>query len=352
MKIKTFHARNFREALSVVKKDLGPEAVILSSEDRKRDGVEVIAAIDFEPDTHSARQYSGAAPHASSGELSVLKQEIISLRGYLESMKNSGFELKIPDDKKKIYTFLREQSVCEEFAVRLIERVRDIDELEHQMTDDMNILKPGRRGGFISQQPALTGKRLVMLIGPTGAGKTTTIAKLAANSIHEGKKAALITLDTYKIGAAEQIRIYSRMIGIPLDIVTGREHMKKSIARFSDRDVIFIDTSGQNPRNEEYISSLKSIYETGLPIETQLLLSTSSDCDFLMSTRPHYEALPVDYIAFTKVDEAVRLGSMYNLSQVFQRPVAYITTGQGVPGNIEFLDSRKLTGLILNAGRA
>lgn len=351
MKIKTFHARNFREALSVVKKDLGPDAVILSSEDRKRDGVEVIAAIDFEPDAHAAGQCSVSEPQPVSSDFAILKQEIKSLRGYLESMKNSGFALKIPDDRKQIYTFLREQSICEEFAVRLIERVRDRDELANQMTDDMNILRPGRKNGLVPRSP-LAGKRLVMLIGPTGAGKTTTIAKLATNAIREGKKAALISLDTYKIGAAEQIRIYSRMIGIPLEIVTGNEHMKKSIARFSDREIIFIDTSGQNPRNEEYISSLKSLYETGLPIETQLLLSTSSDCDFLMSTQPYYEALPVDYIAFTKVDEAVRLGSMYNLSQVFQRPVAYITTGQGVPGNIEFLDSRKLTGLILNAGRA
>ena len=128
--------------------------------------------------------------------------------------------------------------------------------------------------------------------------------------------------------------------------------MKKSVKKYNDRDVLLIDTTGQNPRDNEYIKSLKDIFRTGLPIETQLLLSTSSDNDFLMETYKHYGTLPVDYIAFTKTDEAVKLGSIYNLCRTYRKPVAYITTGQKVPGNIEFVDNKKLTNLILRTGSA
>jgi flagellar biosynthesis protein FlhF len=166
-------------------------------------------------------------------------------------------------------------------------------------------------------------------------------------AIKKGKKVGMISIDTYKIGAAEQIRIYSRMIGIPLDIVGGRESFRKSVKRFDDRDVILVDTTGQNPRDIDYINGLKGICQMGMPIETQLLLSASSDCDFLIETCKYYNSLPIDYMAFTKTDEAVQLGSIYNLSCLYQKPVAYITTGQRVPGNIEFMDSRKLTDIIL-----
>jgi flagellar biosynthesis protein FlhF len=164
-------------------------------------------------------------------------------------------------------------------------------------------------------------QKVLMLIGPTGVGKTTTVAKLASQAIREGKKVAFISLDTYKIGAAEQIRIYSRMIGIPLDIVSDTESLRKSIGRFTDRDVLLVDTTGQNPKDSDYINRLRGICETGMPMETQLLLSTSSDNGFLMETHKHYNSLPIDSMAFTKTDEAVRLGSVYNLCRLYQKPV-------------------------------
>ena len=117
-------------------------------------------------------------------------------------------------------------------------------------------------------------------------------------------------------------------------------------------DLILVDTAGQNPRDTEYINNLKGIYSIGIPVETQLLLSASSDCDFLMDTYKYYNSLPIDYMAFTKTDEAVKLGSIYNLCRLYKKPVAYITTGQRVPGCIEFVDGKKLTNLILRTGSA
>ncbi len=354
MRIKKIQAKSFRQALSLVKKELGPDAVILSSEDRKGSSsyVEVTAAIDEKIETASHENYLPAVSkiHSeSSNELAELRNEMKSLRESIETMKNSVYEPQLPEARKNMFDFLKGRAIKDEFAIRLIEKANDTSELKAQIYNDLYSLTAGSKSeGFMHGRD----KKVIMLIGPTGSGKTTTIAKLASQAIREGKKVGLISMDTFKIGATEQIRIYARMIGIPLAIVGDTANLVKSIENYTDRDVVLIDTTGQNPGNDDYISGLKNIYETGVPVETQLLLSTSSDNDFLMESHKHYNLLPINYVAFTKTDEAVKLGSIYNLCSLYQRPVAYITNGQRVPGNIEYVDSNKLTNLILRTGSA
>ncbi len=354
MRIKKFQARNFTEALASVKKELGEDAIIISSEDRKgaRSYVEITAAVDYDIEPHGNSNYSPAPP-ASNSDIAELKNEIRSLRENIEIMRNSGCELTLPAEGRKMFYFLRERSIKDEYALSLVERARAIEDLEALISDDISSARLFNAAySGIWNLSSRYNNRIIMLIGPTGVGKTTTVAKLASRAIKDGKKVALIGVDTFKIGAIEQIRIYAKMMGLPLDIISDSQELKKSIKKYNDRDVLLIDTTGQNPKDDEYIRSLKDIYRTGLPIETQLLLSASSDCDFLMETYKHYGTLPVDYIAFTKTDEAVRLGSIYNLCRKYKKPVAYITTGQKVPGNIEFIDNQKLTNLILRTGSA
>ncbi|HDH53347.1 MAG TPA: flagellar biosynthesis protein FlhF [Nitrospirae bacterium] len=358
MRIKKIQAKNFRQALALVKKELGADAVILSSEDRKgsRPYVELTAAIDYDLETDNNANYSpmpASVDISSTSEFAELKKEIKSLTGFIETMQSSGFELRLPEERRKMFNYLKERSIKDEFALKLAARANDTDDLEALISGEIN--SPAPFGGMSPCDKKASpgpGKRITMLIGPTGVGKTTTVVKLASKAIKEGLNVGMISMDSYKIGAAEQIRIYARMIGIPLAIASDVESLQQSIRKFSDRDIVLIDTTGQNPEDREYIKGLKDIYRTGLPIETQLLLSTSSDCDFLMSTHKHYRVLPVDYIAFTKTDEAVKLGSIYNLCCLYQKPVAYITTGQRVQGNIEFADSRRLANLILRTGSA
>ncbi len=359
MRIKKIQAKNFRQALSLVKKELGPDAVILSTEDRKGKNsyVEVTAAIDDAVETTVQERYAAASTAESvvggavtgSNEFAELKKEMQHLRECMESMRSSGFEPQLPEERKNMFHFLKERSVKDEFALKLIERAVDSDELRSVIHSDLSSLTDFGNAEKLSSN---SDKRVVMLIGPTGSGKTTTVAKLASQAIREGKKVGLISMDTYKIGATEQIRIYARMIGIPLSVVSNVETLYKSIDGYTDRDVVLIDTTGQNPSDSDYIGGLRRVYEAGYPIETQLLLSTSSDNDFLMESHKHYNALPIDYVAFTKTDEAVKLGSIYNLCRLYQKPVAYITNGQRVPGNIEFVDSNRLTNLILRTGSA
>ncbi|MBL7048053.1 MAG: flagellar biosynthesis protein FlhF [Nitrospira sp.] len=357
MKIKKIRAKSFSEALAIVKRELGPDAVILSSDDKSagKSFVEVTAAVDYDMMTDDSVNYAQAIPKTSTNSVSdlvELKDEIRGLKLSIDSMRNSGFEFKLSGESRDIYFFLKERSIKDDFAYKLVERAQVLDDLPVLIAEDMNISRTDNNSSSLTNNSNSPLQRIAMLIGPSGVGKTTTLAKLASIAIREGKKVGMISMDTFKIGATEQIRIYSRMMGIPLSIVSSIDSLKKSVERFADKNLILIDTAGQNPNDEEYINNLKEIYASGLPIETQLLLSASSDCNFLMDTHKHYRHLPITHIAFTKTDEAVNFGSIYNLTRLYQKPVVYITTGQRVPGNLEFVDSKKLTNLILKAGSA
>ena len=370
MKIKKFRAKTFGEALTLVKREMGRDAVILSSEEHKglMPGVEVTAAADYELEETQAgqtayAQYARVSAPDKAGQrrqkttdsdgspapakrglpvfhdaesITAIKEDIGSLKSLLEDMKSNGFEVELPEPKKKVFRYLRKRAIREELAFRLSNQApSSMRELVTVMAKDLKTYDDAKR------------TKVVMLIGPTGVGKTTTLAKLAARAIRNKKKVAMINLDTYRIGAIEQIRIYSKIMRIPLDVVSHADELKKSLDKFGDKDMIFIDTTGRNPRDRKYIEELGLIYNLGLSLETHLLMSASSDDDFLVEAYRHYKNLPIDCIAFTKADEAVKYGSIYNLASLYQKPVAYITTGQSVPADIEFPNSERLAAMIL-----
>jgi len=353
MRIKKFTAKTFAEALELVKKELSHDAVILSTEEKKglRPHVEVTAGIDDET-------ADGAAPNASLGyalsedknqkpkaEISAslqtarvddLKSDINSLRSLIEGMKNSGYGVSLPEKKRVIMNFLLDRAVREEYALRVCDRTTDVSEIPLMLSAD---IKVKRHSGT---------KKVVMLIGPTGVGKTTTVAKLAAQAVKSGRKTALINLDTYRIGATEQVRIYSRILGIPLADASNVAEFRAGLLKFSEsRDVIFVDTAGRNPRDEAYLNELSEICKADIPVELHLLMSANGDDECMIEAYRSYRKLPIDYIAFTKVDEAVKYGALYNLLLTYQKPVAYLTTGQRVPGDIEYPTVSRLAGLIV-----
>ncbi|HAM50428.1 MAG TPA: flagellar biosynthesis protein FlhF [Nitrospiraceae bacterium] len=369
MKIKKYKAKNFTEALELVKKELSEDAIILSTEEKKglRPWVEVTAAVDY--DHAGSKEATGQivaevskrgasypnvqpAPETldSSAQVTVteeIKNQISKLREAIEGMKNNGYEISLPAKKKMILDFLRERSVREEFALRICEKARDVEDIPALLSSDITV-----------KEKSCSGKA-VMLIGPTGVGKTTTIAKLSVKAIKEGRKVAVINLDSYRIGAVEQTRIYARILGIPLAIVSSAADLSNSLSSFArTRDIVFIDTTGRNPRDEIYIDGLLDICRSssdheslsGFPLELHLLMSANADDEFMRDSYKFYKRLPIDSIAFTKVDEAVRFGSLYNLMLTYQKPVAYITTGQTVPDDIEFINQTNLANLILKKG--
>jgi flagellar biosynthesis protein FlhF len=367
MKIKKFEAKNFREALALVKKELGKEAVILSSEEIKglKNKVEVVAALD--PDLELS---SSPASYKGKGEdLSLIREkaedkvswttcspffskvmepepsnsvlrELQRLRASLENLKARGYEVSLPEGKKQIYHYLRKRLIREDLALELSEQAQSLDDLPGLMRNNL-------RTGW-----DWTDKKTVLLIGATGVGKTTTAAKLCGQAIKQKKKVGLISLDTFRIGAIEQIRIYSNILGVPLIIATSAEEVGKGVQKFKDRDLVLIDTTGRNPKDPSYIEDLKAVYALGIPLETHLLISGSSSEHFLSQALSHYQQLPITRIGFTKMDEAGGFGPVYNFSFMARKPIAYVTHGQKVPNDIEFFSDDQLVELILNREEA
>jgi flagellar biosynthesis protein FlhF len=387
MKIKKFKAKTFAEALELVKKEFCEDAIILSTEEKRgiRPFVEVTAAMDYEiyhergketveklnrkrknnvgpPKTNSVGDLGHNKLPANRASQTLLKEfhyfknsitdEIGNIRGMIESMKNYGSEMSLPEYKGMIFRFLRERSVREEFALRLCKNANDLNDLPALLSADIKVRQHSILNGLSSEsQDCSEYKKAIMLMGPTGVGKTTTIAKLSAIAIKNGKRVALISLDTYRIGAVEQVRIYSKIMGIPLSITSNIGELKNSLIHFAkSRDLIFIDTTGRNPKDEEYINDLLEISKIEFPIELHLLMGASCDDEFMTEAYRFYRRLPIDCISFTKIDEAVRFGSLYNLLLIYQMPVAYFTTGQKVPDDIEFVTVNKLINLILKKG--
>ncbi|KWT84085.1 flagellar biosynthesis protein FlhF [Candidatus Magnetominusculus xianensis] len=291
----------------------------------------------------SAAKTESQAPEATHSITSVISSmalnissEIEQLRETIEDMKNMGFEMSMPPKKKAILSYLRERSIQDEYAILLCEKAKEVQDILPIISSHIKVKK------------AETDMKAVMLIGPTGVGKTTTVAKLAAHSIKEGKKTAIINYDTYRIGAVEQVRIYARILGIPLAVVSTPTELKTSLLRFAEtKDIIYIDTTGRNPKDNDYLDSINEICETEVPLETHLLMSANSDGEFMSEAYRYYRTVPVNYIGFTKVDEAVRYGALYNLLMMYSKPVAYVTTGQKVPDDIDFTAVEGMAGLIL-----
>jgi flagellar biosynthesis protein FlhF len=194
----------------------------------------------------------------------------------------------------------------------------------------------------------VTGPHIVALIGPTGVGKTTTIAKLAANlKLREKKKVGLITIDTFRIAAIDQLKRYADILGAPLKVVGNPEDMPAAIESMSDFDYILIDTAGRSPKDHLKLSELKRFISFAKPDEVMLVLSTTCDQKSVDLAVTNFGEVKYDKLIFTKVDETAQLGVVLNVARKVKKGLAYVTTGQDVPDDIEVGDRRRIANLIL-----
>jgi flagellar biosynthesis protein FlhF len=192
------------------------------------------------------------------------------------------------------------------------------------------------------------GPHVVALIGPTGVGKTTTLAKLAANlKLREKHRVGLITLDTYRIAAVDQLKKYADIIGSPLRVVGNTEDLKEAVSQMSDCDFILIDTAGRSPNDALKLNELRGLLDSIKPDEVHLVISSTASqaCVELAITK--FSDVRVDKIIFTKIDEAAHVGTVLNVVRKVNKSLSYITTGQDVPDDIEVGRGRRLAQLIL-----
>lgn len=194
------------------------------------------------------------------------------------------------------------------------------------------------------------GTKIVYIAGPTGVGKTTTIAKLAADQIFRAqKKVGFITADTYRISAIEQLRTYSSILNVPLEVVQSPGDVQRAMQRLSHCDLILMDTAGRNYLNEIHVAELHSLLNSSEQSETYLVLSLTSKTQDMKKITEHFSRYGLDKVIFTKLDETESVGPLYNLIHDYPLRVSYIANGQNVPDDLLTADSELLLDLITGA---
>ncbi len=202
------------------------------------------------------------------------------------------------------------------------------------------------RAPYRDNLEALGGPR-AMFIGPTGVGKTTTIAKLAAiSSLWEDRKVALATSDTYRIAAVEQLRTYAKILGVPVEVIFDSKDLLK-MRKKPDSDLILLDTAGRSQRDKRRIDEVRELYDAFEPNCVHLVVSASSKFRDMIDVISRMGTVPVSNLIFTKIDETLSLGPVLEVALNFDIPVSFFTFGQNVPNDIEVASADKLVSLAL-----
>jgi len=190
-------------------------------------------------------------------------------------------------------------------------------------------------------------KRIKAYVGATGVGKTTTLAKLAARySLMKKMSVGLITIDTFRIAAIEQLKTYARIMGIRMEVASTKESFQKSLQLLSDKDIVLIDTPGRSCVDDGYLGLMDTMLRDR-NIETNLLVSTTASEDNLLEIVAKYSPFNYDNLIITKIDEARRFGILYDVINKARKPVSFLTCGQNVPQDIEEVTPQKIANLIM-----
>ena len=354
------------ETMGKVKRELGSEAVILQTREFSDGGffgffgkkkVEITVAIEESPVKTSISNYEysdeGVAPpltkHVQEPDIKEqpedLQLEIKSMRRLLEQMNKhiEGFgeeKNTWPPALQKWVDYLQNRGISEYLVKRLITHVQQTlppeqwaDNSQVHARLEANVRQICGQIGLI--QPGIQKPRIVALIGPTGVGKTTTIGKLAAGfSIVDKRKVALITADTYRVAAVEQLKTFGEIIGVPVEIVMSPAGLSEALELHADKELIFIDTAGRSPQHELHMSELYAFLEEAQPDFTMLVMSATTQAADQHRIYQRFEALTT-HLIFTKLDETGSAGSILNFLSQTTLPTAYLTNGQNVPDDIE-----------------
>ncbi len=264
----------------------------------------------------------------------------------------------MPDLLFQQYLSLMENEVAGEIADEVVARVRD--ELSGKDMADAGLVRQSVVRHLAAMLPAdpdvarpvkpRDGRPLtIALIGPTGVGKTTTIAKLAATyKLRFGKKIRLITSDTYRIAAVDQLRTYAQIIGVPIDVALTPAEMQAAARNAGPDDVVLIDTAGRSPRDTAKVDELSRFIEATRPHYTHLVVSGTSSPQSMIEAAQRFAAAKPNRIIFTKLDEAVNFGVLVGVARKIDLKLSFFTTGQEVPDHIELARPDRLAKLILD----
>ena len=391
MIIKKFTAKTEKEAIENARKELGDGVVVMNVKPVKNRGffaflksplVEVTVALEEESEKYSAAVSAISAIAAGQSKVeepvkstpvietpekrdsnSAIEEKLDSLQSLLEQQLQKPEEEKAEKEEsvepvkeesetdkfmRLLHDTMLENEVDEKYAQEIIDEIELINKpnmpFDYALANiyQKMILKFGKSSGI---EPASNGIKLVFFIGPTGVGKTTTIAKIASKfRVDEKKKVALLTADTYRIAAAEQLRTYANILEVPFRVIYTVEEIGKAMEDFRDYDYIMIDTAGHSHQNNTQKDNMCNIIHSvddKVEKEVHLVLSATTKYRDLISIADSYKELADYKLIFTKLDETTTLGNLLNLRLYTGADLSYVTYGQNVPDDIEDFNPQK-----------
>ena len=404
MIIKKYLAKTEKEAIELAKKDLGEHIVIMNVKNTKKKGilgwlgqtiVEITVALESETDktsqmfgpkketagpivpdsvwekTTPQKTETKVVQNEETGKAIVEKldglqqllqqqlvkdEEVKAVEKKVEEVKEKKPSDEIVTFMKLLYNTMIENEVVDKYANELIDEIERKGKPDMQMDFALSnvyqkmILKFGQAKLI---QPATNNPKVVFFIGPTGVGKTTTIAKIASKfRVEEKKKIALLTADTYRIAAAEQLRTYANILEVPFRVIYSPEEIMQSVEEYKDYDYILVDTTGHSHQNEEQKSAILdfvNIVNDGIEKEVFLVVSATTKYRDLIRIADAYKGVPGYKLIFTKLDETTALGNLYNLRLYTDAPLSYVTCGQNVPDDISPFNAQSTVKQILSS---
>ncbi|GKT07368.1 hypothetical protein [Desulforhabdus sp. TSK] len=352
MQIRTFKAATVNEALAQVRRELGADALILGNKkvtlSPTETLVEVTAAIESQNEDTTL---STAAP-VPGLDLQARNdiQEIKSFLSMLISSKDYFSKLQMHQPLAEVYHSLILRGLDEKHCYVLLKRV--LNDMNGEVLDKPKVMEEFCRRllekiNFSRPFDAVASMRDFPLtftfVGPTGVGKTTSLAKLAAYlKIKRKLEVGIISVDTYRIGAVNQLSTYAEILDVPFTVVQSHSELRKARNQFDGHDVLLIDTSGKNFINREHIKDLQAVFEGMDEIHHFLVLSATVKDGDLKQTILHFDPMNIHSLIFTKIDETLSIGSMVNQLLRFPHPISYLGTGQQVPEDIEVATPKRL----------
>ena len=379
MIIKTYVAENIQDAFYKVKSEMGKDAVILQTKHIKKGGffglfakrmVEVVAANDIKltsdspvkPDLTTLAAISSKTNQATSNTgIDDLKTEIKEVKKLLNELyidtkvqqgNSNALDVNLPLSIKKYYDRMHEMEVDPTIINKLINNTtKALSDTE--LNDKAILYKTLKKEikSFVDDiEPIeLSNKNyIVAFVGPTGVGKTTTIAKLATHfSLYKNKKVALATADTFRVGAVEQLKHYGDLLEIPVHVIHRQEDVRETLASLSDYDLLLVDTMGFNPNNRMQIKKIKGLLDVLNPDDVHVVISAATKNRDLTDILNNYKELYYNKILITKFDETKTYGVVLNALNVGKCKLSYFTMGQNVPDDIELPSADKIAKMIL-----
>lgn len=369
MRLKTYIVNNVTEAIPMIKKDLGTDALILNTKKVKTGGflgffktekLEVIAAVETKA-PEKAKVKAEAKPKqkqsvktAKTQQATVIPfqqreaiqkndpmtEELMSeIKGIKQFMLQVMEEDRLPVALKGLNKRLMEQGISKEIQSELYAKLITALEQNPKMSES-EIREFARTEiiemiGFHQPAPVDKNPEIICFIGPTGVGKTTTIAKIAADfMLREDKKVGLITSDTYRIAAVEQLKTYAGILNIPIEVVESASELTHAMEVLSDCDIVLMDTAGRNYQQKQYIEELEALLSDKNKVQINLVLSLTSKYEDMKKIVDNFQTIVMDELLLTKMDETSSSGAILNLIHHYSIPIRYIANGQSVPDDI------------------